>query len=161
MELPFSLHSQQYLDTLREYRDLALEESHLTGSRKKLGAFTFGAAYASWDSEDGGNVMLVDHGLRRGSTTFGPIKQTKLDIMYKRGDLGFECIGFEMDLDDIGLIDIKRNFFEKINFFQVMIKPEFTAFRERRHGLHEPTDEDLMLLYTEMQRGATGLYATP
>ncbi|MDB5163901.1 MAG: hypothetical protein JWS12_519 [Candidatus Saccharibacteria bacterium] len=156
MSLPFSLHGNQYLEHLRVYRDAALVESHWMGRRKRLGRFTFGTAYAQWQTEEGGAAHLIDQGLRNGTSPL-TLKPTILRLLHHPGETGIEVVTFKMDIDDIGCIDIYRNMVIS-GSFREMARIVFPSRVDDKLGLSQPTDDDRELLYKEMQRGATGLH---
>lgn len=157
MSLPISLHGNEYLEHLRGFRDSALIESHWIGKRRSVGGFTFGIAHAQWMTEEGGIAHLTDEGLRRKNTTMTKLMPTTLRLLHSPGEKGIEVVTFRMDIDDIGSIDIYRNLITSGSFREIA-KAELHKRADRKHGLSEPTDEQRELLYTEMQRGATGLY---
>lgn len=157
MSLPFSLHGNEYLEHLREFRDAALVESHWFGRRKNIGGFTFGVARAQWRTEEGGTAQLIDEGLRYRSTTIINFLPTTLRISNSHGEMGLEVVTFEMDIDDIGCVDVYQNLFTTGSLFE-FAKSELHRRSERKYGLSDPTDEQRELLYSELQRGATGLY---
>ena len=142
---------------MREYRDSALIESHWLGRRRNIGGFTFGIAHAQWQAEEGGTAHLIDEGLRHKSTTMTKLIPTTLRILNSPGETGFEVVTFRMDIDDIGCIDIYHNLITNGSFVEIA-KAELHKRADSKHGLSEPTNEQRELLYTEMQRGATGLY---
>lgn len=159
MSFPISLHGGEYLEHLRDFRDSALIESHWLGKRRNIGGFTFGIAHAQWLAEEGGTVHLVDEGLRHKRTTITKLMPTTLRIANSPGESGLEVVTFKMDIDDIGCLEIYRNLITDGSFVE-FAKADLYKWADRKHGLFNPTDEQRELLYTEMQRGATGLFAT-
>lgn len=157
MSLPVSPHGNRYLEHLRQFRDSACVESHWFGRRKSLGGFTFGAVCAQWQSEEGGRAVLVDTGVRRKNSNLTAIKPTTLRLYSSYTENRLECTTFTMDIDDIGCIDIFRNMITSGTFREI-VKADLYKRADKKHGLSVPTDEERELLYTEMQRGATGLY---
>jgi hypothetical protein len=157
MSLPISLHGNEYLEHLRNFRDLAFDESSWLGKRNRIGHFIFGIAHAHWQTEEGGTAHLTEEGLRYKNTNITRIMPTTLRLYNAPGETGIELITFRMDLDDIGCIDIFRNLITSGTFREVA-KAEMYKRADKKHGLSEPTDEQRELLYTEMERGATGLY---
>jgi hypothetical protein len=157
MSLPISLHGNEYLEHLRNFRDLALVESHWLGKRNRLGNFIFGMAHAQWQTEEGGTAHLAEEGLRYKSTNVTRIMPTILRLYNSPGESGIELTTFRMDVDDIGCIDIFHNLITAGTLREV-VKAEMYKRSDKKHGLSQPTDEQRELLYTEMERGATGLY---
>jgi hypothetical protein len=156
MDVPISLHGNEYYEHLREYRDAALQESNWRGRRKRLGKFTFGIAHAQWHTEDDGLAYLTDEGLRYGSSTVWPVYPTKLHII-ERIHTSHHITEFKMDVDDIGMIDVRTYALVDITMRE-LVKAEVAGWSERRHGLQEPSDDQRELLSVEMQRGASGMY---
>jgi|GEM_PF-2495590 len=157
MSLPINLHGEKYYEGLKSSRDAALVESHLSGKRNQIAGFTFGRASAEWQLEEGGTAHLQDVGLRHNGTTLTYPRPTTLRLLQPRNNMGIEAITFKMDIDDTGCIDVYRNIFIATSFLE-FIKAELSRRKDKKHGLLEPNDEERELLYTEMQRGATGLY---
>lgn len=142
---------------MREFRDAALIESHWLGRRRRIGGFTFGIARARWRTENDGTAHLIDEGLRHNDTVITPLMPTTLRLYNSPGESGREVVTYKMDIDEIGCIDIYRNLITAGTLREIA-KAELYRRADRKHGLSEPTDEQRELLYTEMQRGATGLY---
>ncbi len=154
-EIPY-VHGNEYYADLKEFRDQALVESNWIGERKRMGIFTYGIAHASWHSEDGSSIHLVEKGLRIGDS---PMKlyPTTLRVTDTSEELeGIEVITYRMDLDDVGVIEMFRNMFYKASMKEA-VKSEMSRRTERKHGLEQLSDEDRVFLYCELQRGATGL----
>lgn len=156
MSLPISLHSNEYLEHLREFRDRALVESRWIGRRRSIGGFTFGTALARWQTDDGGTTSLADVGLRYKHTTLTKLMPTTLCTSYRRGEAGVEVVTFMMDID-VGHIEIYRNMITRGSFREIL-NTELHRRADGRHELSDPTDEQREFLYLEMQRGSTGLY---
>ncbi len=156
--LPFSLYGNTYFEHLREFRDRALVESNLYGQRRRIGNFTFGIAQAEWQTEDGSTAHLLEGGLRYKSTNVtNPLPTTLRIYNHSGGDVGLELITFKMDIDDVYHIDIYHNLITS-GSFQELAKGELSRRRERQHSLATPTTEQREYVYTELSRGATGLY---
>lgn len=154
MSLPIGLHSNKYLERLRDFRDQAFDESHWLGTRRRIGGFTFGQSRAEWQSETGGFAYLIDEGLRYKGNTVSKLLPTTLRLYNSQNEYGLEVVTFKMDIDDVGCIDIYRNMITNGSFREIA-RAELSKRADRKHGLSELTDEDRELLYTEMQRGAT------
>lgn len=157
MDLPISLHGNEYFEHLRSFRDTALIESQWLGKRRAVGGFIFGIAHAKWRTEENVTAQLTEDGLRYKNTALTRMKPTTLRLLNSPSDNGFELVTFKMDLDDIGIIDIYRNLITSGSFREIA-KAELHQRVDRRHGLSMPTDEQREQLYFEMQRGASGLY---
>lgn len=157
MSLPSSLHGNEYLEHLRRFRDSAFVESHWIGRRRSIGGFAFGVAQTQWVTEEGGVAHLIEEGLRYKGTALTRLMSTTLRLIHSPGEKGMEMVTFRMDIDDIGYIDVYRNLIIDGSFREI-ISAELHKRADRRHGLSVPTDEQRELLYTEMQRGASGLY---
>lgn len=157
MSMPISMYGNEYLEHLRNFRDKALIESHWLGRRKNIGGFSFGIAHAQWITEEGGTAHLIDDGLRYKNTTITRLMPTTLRIYNALGESGLELVTYKMDIDDIGCIDIYHNLIFDGSFREIA-KAEIFKRADSKHGLSDPTDEQREFLYTEMQRGATGLY---
>jgi hypothetical protein len=154
----YSLFGQEYLETIRERRDQALEESNWLGKRKKLGKFTYGTACAEWETEDGGRAKLTDTGLRYGEE---PIvfftSSTELKI-FESKDNGLFLTHFDMHLEDsLGSIHVFRTIIERGTMREVL-KAELARRQEQAYDLHQAEASDRQLLLDELGRGASGLY---
>lgn len=158
--IPEHLHSEQYYEGLRDLRDTALDESHYSGRRKKIGGFTFGVANAKWKTERGGEAELIDRGLRFKNTTLINTRPTTLLLFEGSKEMGFEITRFEMDVDDIGTIYVYQNLVTD-TVVRDLIRAEIYRRADRQHDLANPTEEQRVFLYTEMQRGASGMYPAP
>lgn len=158
MNLPDSLYGNEYYENLRYFRDEALVESQWFGRRKKIGSLTLGIARSKWKTDDGGIAYLVDEGIRFGSVNLTNYLPTTLRIASEPYKSGREITTFRMDIDDIGQIEIYKSIIADGSFRDI-IRTEMQKRIEKRHELNIPTDEQRELIYTEMQRGATGLYA--
>lgn len=157
MSLPVSLYSNEYYERLREFRDLALTESHFYGKRKTLGRFTFGTVMARWKAEDDSSIYLKDEGVRYKRTPLTKAYPTTVQIYKSHEGLGTEITTFTMDIDDVGTIDYYHGLLTTPTVLSV-IKMERQKRSEEKYGLSAPTLEQRELLYMEMSRGATGLY---
>jgi hypothetical protein len=157
MSLPISLHGNEFLEQLRDLRNTALIESHWMGKRRRIGGFTFGVARAQWQTEEDGTAHLIDEGLRHNEKTIIKFMPTTLRLFNFPGESGFEVVTYRMDIDDVGCIDIYRNLITDGSFREIA-SAELHKRADRKHGLSEPTDEQRELLYTEMQRGASGIF---
>ncbi len=157
MSLPISLHGNTYLEHLRDYRDVALVESNMMGKRRRVGAFTLGIAHAQWQTEDGARAHLIEAGIRYRNSNLTKIRPTTLRLTSFPAETGLEVVTFKMDIDDIGCIAVYRNMITSGSFREVA-RAELANRADNLHDLSDPTDEDREMLYTEMQRGATGLY---
>lgn len=157
MSLPISLYGNEYLEHLRGFRDRALVESRWMGKRRNIGRFSVGIAHAQWRAENGGIAHLTDEGVRLKGATIFKYLPTTLEIISPPAETGFEVVTYKMDIDDIGRIDIYRNLMSSGSFKEIALA-ELHRRADRKYGLSDPTDEQRELLYTEMQRGSTGLY---
>lgn len=158
MSLPFSVHSATYLEHVHDFRDAALENSRWIGRRKRLGQFTYGIAHAHWQTEENGSAHLIDEGLRYKHSNL-KLYPTTLRVYHPGNVNGFELTTFRMDVDDIGCIEVSRNLIVKGTMLEVA-RAAISNRQDRLIGLTRATGEDRELLYNEMQRGATGIYAT-
>lgn len=145
------------MNNLRAFRDAALIESRWSGRRRKIGSFTFGIVSAQWQTEENGEALLSDKGLRHNRTTITRIKPTTLHLFSPPINGGYELVTYEMDVDDTGIIEVFTN----------MILPESLTDKrkikqyrqaDRLRGLSNPTNEQNERLYRELARGASGLY---
>lgn len=157
MSLPNSLHGNEYWENLSTLRDKALVNSNVCGRRRRIGKLAFGHANAQWVAESGGTTCLDDEGLRIGDTTLLNLRPTTMRIFDKHGPEGTEVVTFKMDIDDIGDIEVFRHMIISASFLEV-VRTEMSKRADRRHDMAVPTDEELTLIYTEMERGASGLY---
>lgn len=153
-----SVHGNEYLEDLRLFRDRALAESHISGTRRRLGGFVFGAAEAAWETAEDGLAHLLEGGLRYKDMPLTKFKPTTLRLFHFPEGMSFEVVTYNMDIDDIGCIEIYRNLFTSASLREVAAA-NLRRRADRKHGLSEPTDEQRRLLYTEMKRGASGRYA--
>jgi hypothetical protein len=158
MPLPNSLHGNEYWENLSTLRDEALVNSNAYGQRRRVGRLAFGHAHAQWEAETGGAVHLDDEGVRIGDTTLLNFHPTTMRIFDNHGSEGTEVVTFRMDIDDIGDIEVFRHMITSASFLEV-VRNEMSKRADRRHDMAVPTDEELTLVYTEMERGASGLYA--
>lgn len=159
MGMPVNLDNGQYFADLRDFRDEALEASNLYGQRRHLGAFSVGTAHAQWNAESGALVDLVDSGLRCGNeSVFNNKAGTKLRLEESVGEGGQILTVYEMNLGTSGLIKVHHSMLAKPS------KNQLRTFSPRKAdsklGLDIPTNEDLEIIYTELQRGASGRYKT-
>lgn len=151
-----------FRERFRYLRDQALLNSPYMGQRRKLGKLSFGTARAEWRSEDDGRAVFTDTGLRNQEELVMPGK-TEL-MMYNSVTVGHEEAGkfltkvtfFRIYLD-IGTVSAHNQFYTS-GSSREYFRGEFAKRRERKHQLDYPTDEELDLLYSEMLRGASGLY---
>ena len=159
MAFPDNLDSRSYYEQLVVLRDDALRRSYWFGGRTQLGALSFGLAAAYWRAEDGGTAILTDRGLRLGNNTPWVLRPTVLRLSRTQStDPGLgESTEFRMELDDLGMIDVYRNLTTS-RFVRDGIRAALSRRGDRRHELSVPTDEDLALVYLELQRGASGAY---
>ncbi len=65
---------------------------------------------------------------------------------------------FKVDVDDIKLVSVARSMILEGSFKEV-VKIELARRKESKLGLNVATDEDRIMLYEELKRGASGLYA--
>ncbi len=153
-----SLHGRDYFDDLQKFRDMALEESHWEGRRKRIGKFTYGIVHAQWESETGGRAHLLEEGIRSSDRRcLNRAYPTTLEL-YDHGDNGEGTLMTRFSIDDsIGLVKVFRALIVKPSIWK-MPGLEIAQKIESRHKLDDPTDSDRILLYEEMKRGASGMY---
>jgi hypothetical protein len=162
MPLPASLHGNEYWNNLSALRNEALVKSHTYGKRWRIGRIAFGRAQAQWQTEVGGTAYLEDRGLQIGDTTLLNFHPTTLQIFDGYGSNGIGVTSLSMDIDDIGDIEVYRYMITTDSFlgaFSEVVRNEMSKRADRRHEMAVPTDQQLALVYTEMERGASGLYA--
>lgn len=159
MSLPNSLHGNEYWENLATLRDEALVNSNVYGRRRRLGKLAFGHACAQWDAESGGTAYLDDQGVQIGDTTLLDLHPTTMRLFDNHTQRGTEVVTFRMDINGIGDIEVFRHMITSASFLEV-IRTEISKRADRRHDMAVPTDEELALVYTEMERGASGLYAS-
>lgn len=99
---------------------------------------------------------MIDEGIRYGNSSL-KLYPTTLRLLHHPGETGIEAVTFKMDIDDIGCIAVYRNMISTGSFLEVM-RAELSHRADSKHDLSRPTDDDREFLYSEMQRGATGLY---
>jgi len=157
MALPNSLHGKEYWENIATLRNKALIHSNIYDQRRRMGSLVFGHTHAQWQAETGGAVHLADAGLRIGNTTLFNGHPTTMRIFDNHGPAGTEVVTFSMDLDNIGDIEVFRHMSASASFLEV-VRNEMSKRADRRHDMAVPTDEELALVYTEMERGASGLY---
>lgn len=157
MNLPSDLRSREYYNGLREYRDQALEKSNAVDSRRSFGGLTGGKVMALWEAEDGYASELTYSGLVYKNRLISKVTPTVLRI-FNRIDYGGSVVTtFRMNLENMHYIRVYKNMMIE-NGLADRSKATAGRILDRRHGLHEPTDADRELLYSEMCRGASGVF---
>jgi hypothetical protein len=157
MALPNSLHGPHYFTELAALRDEALTASHTYGGRYRIGKFVLGTARAEWTTSSNGIAVLQDRGIRTANGTLWLPRPTRLSFYdHYGGGYGSRCgtqvSAFDMDLDntnDIAAYAYNAETGEPIN-----------TPRAKHAALtpEKPTDQQLMRIYNEIGRGATGEY---
>jgi hypothetical protein len=152
------LYGNEYLGRLQEYRDKSLVESYWRGRRHRIGKFTCGLVQAKWLAEDGMVAHLTDQGWRFNNVTLSFNYPTTLYIYdaFKSADIEFTT--FEMDIDDSGRIEVYHNML-KDGSFRGILRADMAKRAVRQSGQSEPLRDDCIRLYSELQRGASGVYS--
>lgn len=146
-------------EELVELTQEALDASRFFGRRYNLGKFSVGQVTARWTAEDGNNAELTDRGLRIGNFTPFADRATVLNLsQYHSQSRTLEVVNFEMDLDS-GLVDIFRNLVTSESPYKDLFKAGVQKSKERELLLHQPGEDDWVLLREELERGASGEYA--
>ncbi len=160
MSTPASLYGNEFIEGLRSLRDQALVESHYYGRRKKIGKFSVGVVRAWWATEDDdGTAYLTDQGLRYGEEHIMPSGTNLTVYNYEHIDRDgkMPVVEYQIDLG-IGSIEVYGTILPRMNI-RSLAKWNFAKRQERKFNLQTASDEDRGLLYTEMERGASGLFA--
>ena len=147
-------------EKLRDNRDLALKASHLTGHRRDIGRLSVGRVVATWRSDLNGEAYLEHKGIMYDNTPIAVTSYLPTVLMIAQ-NLGNCCalVTFRMDIDDLNIIEVYRNIITRSSPKEV-IAARGAARDDSSHFLTSPNDDDYMLLYEQMERGASGSYAT-
>lgn len=157
-EIPTCLVSQEYLDKLIGFTEASFDKSYMGGRRRTLGGLVMGRVYAQWRGENDESVLLAEHGVRFRNSVVFPFKPISLHIFEKNPSGQSSITQFEMDLYDVGSIDVYRQLIVDGSLREV-IAGRMVRSSEEFYDMNNPTDEDRLLLYRELERGASGLYA--
>ena len=158
MTIPVSVDSSEYYEHLRGFRDSALDASNWYGRRKNIGDLEYGAATAGWQAQDGGVVDLKHAGLRFRGLNITRLMPTTLRIINPDFNGNHDITTFSMDLDEIGWVDVYRNTYTNGGLAEVAFAG-ISRLIDQKNGLQHPTKFDRELLFTELQRGASGDFA--
>jgi hypothetical protein len=151
--------SNEYYDSLKELKDAALVASQFAGRRRRIGICTFGIATVAWRSEDGGMSALSEKGVVVGKTAPFYVYPTTLHLYGEPYDNGAcEMVNFRMELDDVGLIRVTRAMLSAPRWSE-LVRAKVGALQDAVRTLDWPTNDDSRLLYSELERGASGAYS--
>lgn len=155
MPLPESLHESEYYEKLAALQGEALTQSNRYDRRLQLGRLALGYVRAMWRAQFRGLVTLGEGYLWRDNTVILNSHPTRMRIYKPHPGMNMEITTFDMNLED-GDIEVFRRVTSPLfpDFTQATIEREIDGVL----GLSKPTDEDLQLLYAEMERGASGLH---
>lgn len=157
--MPFNNDPGGAFEALRDHRDQAAIKSHHSGKVRRLGNFTFGAVTARWETEEGGRAHLITGGLRYKDTVLPPVAKTHLSLMGRLDEdtNALTITTFSMDIDRTLRIDVYRTIAVDHSWLE-HVRGERARKEDRLAGLSIPHKQELDLLQSEMQRGASGLY---
>jgi hypothetical protein len=158
MTIPVSVDSSEYYEQLREFRDSALDASNLYDRRKYLGALVFGSVGARWVSQDGGIAVLEHKGIRFKRSNITRLMPTTLSIDYLKDDGVHDVTTFSMNLDEIGWVDVHKYPHRNYGPLETACAG-ISKLIDQKNGLQHPTDLQRELIYTELERGASGDFA--
>jgi len=152
MPLPNSLHGSEYYQGLDVLRVEAFKQSEVSDSRIYLGRLVIGSVSAQWDSESGGTTCLTDTGIRVGEIALFNSHPTKMTIFSHGDPNGIKVTTFRIGPDDV---EVYRHTMMASGSLLKILQAEM----HRCSNTPVPTPDELALLYTEMERGASGKYA--
>ena len=158
MELPEGLSEHDYCERLRQYRDEALERSRLWGNTGSQPGKLHEIARADWYAEDDSIAVLVHERLK----IFGApiLRSSKTNLVLVEVDSDSDARiekHYEMDLDRSGRIDQYTRVVIEDNFLEY-VSHQTARKKARALGLSSPTYEELHRVFSEMKRGASGMY---
>lgn len=159
MGLQDSVISREYLNELREYRDIALAESYYSGTAIGIGQLTCGLVRARWEAQNGGVALLTNRGFYWGAVPILRKYPTKLTIIDDPLTASASTgQSYFVDADSsCGEVAVQKTYhvsWTRSEEFSIM-----RAFlEEQKLGLHLPSEQDTADLLQEMKRGASGMY---